>query len=78
MWEEKKKFLFLPYYRYSKWADPKPIVKSRLWKISRKSARVVKMTPLPEVVVGKKEFEERYSSNKWLVPINRKLGPTIN
>lgn len=74
LWEEKKYiFWFIPYYQYSIWEKGKLNVEKTLFVKSNKTKKYLKFIPLQPVKVGRKEFEEKYKSNKWIVPINYEL-----
>lgn len=69
-WEEKKTFIFIPYYVYSIWKDGKTKIKYSLIKKSKRNAKYIKKAFKTNIYVGKKEFKEVYNNNKYLVPIN--------
>ena len=69
LWEQKiVLFWFITVYRYSIWRMGKTTVKYRLLKY--KNPEYLKKAIKTEIYVGKKEFEEKYKNNKYLVPIN--------
>ena len=77
LWEEKLLMLwFIPYYRYSIWKDGKTIKYIRLIKYS--NPKYLKKAIKTVIYVGKKEFEEKYNNNKYLVPLNYVLDLTKN
>lgn len=74
LWEESKYiFWFIPYYKYSIFKDGKLHIKKTLFIKNKETKKYSKCVPLPPIKVGKKEFEEKYKSNKWAVPINYEL-----
>jgi hypothetical protein len=73
IWEEKVKILwFINYYKYSIWIKGKTLTRIR-FKIYPEP-KYLKKAHETKVYVGKKEFEENYKNNKWLVPINKELN----
>jgi len=76
LWEEKKIiFWFIPYYRYSIWKDGKTITHIKIKKYAK--PKYLKKAINTTIYVGKKEFEEKYKSNKYLVPLNFELDLTL-
>lgn len=76
LWEEKRIiFWFIPYYKYSIFKEGKTIKHIKLKKYSKPKYlnKAIKTT----IYVGKKEFEEKYNGNKYLVPLNFELDLTI-
>jgi hypothetical protein len=73
LWEEQIKiFWFITYYRYSIWKEGKTHTHIK-FKIYPKP-KYLKKAYETKIYVGKKEFKEKYKSNKWLVPINKELN----
>lgn len=74
LWEERKNiFWFIPYYKYLIWREGKLNVEKTIFIKSRKTKKYFKFVPLPPIKVGRKEFEEKYKGNKWIVPTNYEL-----
>jgi hypothetical protein len=72
LWEEKRViFWFIPYYKYSIWKDGKTTNKIRLAKYSKPT--YIKKAIETKMYVDKKEFKEKYNSNKYLVPVNYEI-----
>jgi hypothetical protein len=68
MWEEKIKFLFITYYKYSIFENGKLRYYHRLFK--HPNPKYLKAAIKTEIVIGKKQFQDEYNGNKWTVPIN--------
>ena len=76
LWEEKRIiFWFIPYYRYTIFKNGKTFKHIKLWKYSE--PKYLKKAIKSTIYVGKKEFEEKYNCNKYLVPLNFELDLTI-
>lgn len=71
-------FRWITVYTYSIWKNGKFKNKYRLFEISPKTRSTIdKAIQLPEIVLGKKEFSERYNGNRFEVPMNIKYDETI-
>lgn len=73
IWEEKVKILwFINYYKYSIWKEGKAHthIKFKIYP----EPKYLKKAHETKMYVGKKEFEETYKNNKWVVPINKELN----
>ena len=73
LWEEQIKILwFITYYKYSIWKEGKTHthIKFKIYP----EPKYLKKAHETKVYVGKREFEEEYKSNKWLVPINKEIN----
>ena len=76
LWEEKRIiFWFITYYRYTIFKNGKTFEHIKLWKYSE--PKYLKKAIKSTIYVGKKEFEEKYNCNKYLVPLNFELDLTI-
>lgn len=76
LWEEKIIIFWgIHYYIYSIFRYPmeKEYRCKTLFIKSPKTKKYFKFVPLPPVKVGRKEFEEVYKNNKWMIPINYEL-----
>lgn len=73
IWEEKVKILwFATYYKYSIWKEGKTHTHIKLK--AYPNPKYLKKAHETKIYVGKKEFEETYKNNKWLVPITKELN----
>jgi len=75
LWEQKNiTFWIIPYYEYSIWEKGKTIRFKRLFKFS--NPKYLKAAIKTNIYIGRKEFEENYKGNKYLVPSNYILDLT--
>ena len=74
-WEaEYRLFRFIILYRYSILMNGKFRQKWSFTIKEKKTARRMdKANQLQDIVIGRKEFQERYNGNKWIIPHNIKL-----
>lgn len=73
LWEEKIEiFGFFRVWRYQI-RMKKLITRYSIFQKRPKTVRYIGVTPLPPIRVGRKEFEEKYHGNKYMVPINYEL-----
>lgn len=72
LWEEKYTLLkCIHFYCYKIFSNGKEKTRYRLIRMKQKTARYINSaTPLPPVIIGKKDFAERYNNNKYLVPLS--------
>lgn len=74
LWEEEFIiFWFIHYYEYSIWKEGKICGEFRLFKKNWRRIRYFSFFELPTIKIGKKEFEEKFKSNKWTIPMNYEL-----
>ena len=76
LWEEKiVVFWFIHYYKYSIWRDGKNIEHIKIFKYSK--PKYLKKAIKTTIYIGKKEFKDKYNSNKYLIPLTYELDLTI-
>jgi hypothetical protein len=74
LWEEKKKvFWFIPYYRYTIFKNGKLLCEKTLFIKNKKTKEYFKFVPLSPIRINKKDLQEKYNGNKWIVPVNYEL-----
>lgn len=79
LWETKyTAFNWLSIYKYCIMRHGKRTVFYSLFKRNPSQARYLPR-PIPEtkIYIGRKELQEKYNGNKWLVPVNRFYDETI-
>lgn len=64
IWEECLSIFGVKIYKYYS----KDSIKYRLFKY--KNPKYLKKARVTNIYVGRKEFEEEYNNNKWIIPIN--------
>lgn len=75
-WETAVKILFIfRIYKYQRWERGQTITKWRLFKI--RGAEYFHFKPFATIEIGRKEFDEKYQGNKWLVPVNYALNTSL-
>ncbi len=73
MWEVKYKILFFHIWKYMAFKNGKTVGFWRLRRYDKHRAMIAVFQPLKPIKIGKKEFEEKYKNNKWLVPVSKEL-----
>lgn len=70
LWEEKYTALrFINFYIYRIFINGKLKTKYRLMLLNGKTAKYIDgAKKLPKIIIGKSEFQQRYNSNKYIVP----------
>lgn len=72
LWEEQIKILWvIKYYRYSIFVNGK--IDAHIKLTMYPNPNYLKRARESKVYVGRKEFEEKYNGNKWIVPINKEI-----
>jgi hypothetical protein len=72
LWEEKiKLFRFIVIYRYSIWRDGATHTHLRLR--ARPGADYLRSARVTRIRINRKEFEQVYNGNKWIVPVGYEI-----
>ena len=76
LWEEKLLFFSLiHYYEYSIWKNGKVYKHIRFRRYS--NPEYLDKAYETKVYIGKREFTEKYNSNKWAVPVNYEIDLSL-
>lgn len=77
-WESEMILLWaIRFYKYEVFVHGETLTHVSLRIRKRKQAKYFHFKELPKIKIGKKEFDEQYNGNRWLIPLNFELDLSL-